>query len=117
MSRGETNSRCIAATFDGCGRRWFYGAGIVTIEGTSIEFELLSIPTYDTLQVIPLIKRVIAPENTTIKQLVLLLPSFGPFLPVLLPEYPNAVTVTVSGFEDPATIGIPECNGEEEPVL
>jgi hypothetical protein len=54
---------------------------------------------YDSIQVIKGLKLTNRTDQT-ITQFVLLLPSFGPFLPVLLPEYPNTVEVTVNGLSD-----------------
>ncbi len=96
----------IAATFQGCGRAWAYGFGIVRIQGTGTDFGLLTIVQYDSRQVIKGPKLVNRTDQT-ITQFVLLLPSFGPFLPVLLPEYPNTVEVTVSQLSD--TFEIPSC--------
>ena len=96
----------IDATFQGCGRAIALGFGIVRIQGDGTEFGLLSIVQYDSRQVIKGLKLVNRTDQT-ITQFVLLLPSFGPFLPVLFPEYPNTVEVTVGGLSD--TFEIPSC--------
>jgi hypothetical protein len=97
----------IAATFQGCGRAFAYGFGIVRIQGTGTDFGLLTIVQYDSREVIKG-PRLVNSTDQTITQFVLLLPSFGPFLPVLFPEYPNTVEVTVSQLSD--TFEIPSCN-------
>jgi hypothetical protein len=96
----------IEATFEGCGRRWAPGFGIVTIQGTGTDFGLLSVVQYDSIKVIKGPKLVNS-NNQKITQFVLLLPSYGPFFPLLLPEYPTAVEVTVNQLSD--TFEIPSC--------
>jgi hypothetical protein len=108
-AQGSATGDCVGieATFEGCGRRLAYGLGTVTIQGTGTTFGPLSIVRYDSIQVIKGLKLVNRNTNT-ITQFVLLLPSFDPFLPVLLPAYPNTVTATVNGLSD--TFEIPSCN-------
>jgi hypothetical protein len=104
----------IEATFEGCGRAFLPGFGMVTIQGTGTNFGLLSTVEYDSLEVVKGLKATNTAEQT-ITQVILLLPSFDPFLPVLLPAYPNTVTVTVNDLSD--TFLIPACREEQEPVL
>jgi hypothetical protein len=107
-AQGSASGDCVGidATFQGCGRAFALGFGIVRIQGTGTNFGLLTIVQYDSRE---LIKgpRLVNRTDQTITQFVLLLPSFGPFLPVLLPEYPNTVEVTVTGLSD--TFEIPSC--------
>ena len=107
-AQGSSTGTCVGieATFQGCGRAFAIGFGIVRIQGTGTNFGALTIVQYDSPE---LIKgpRLVNRTEQTITQFVLLLPSFGPFLPVLFPEYPNTVEVTVTGLSD--TFEIPSC--------
>jgi hypothetical protein len=107
-AQGSATGSCVGieATFQGCGRAFALGFGIVRIQGTGTNFGALTIVQYDSPE---LIKgpRLVNRTEQTITQFVLLLPSFGPFLPVLFPEYPNTVEVTVTGLSD--TFEIPSC--------
>lgn len=92
----------IQATFNGCGRTLFYSFGVVTIQGTSTVFGLLTTVRYDS----PLIVKTPRLVNRTLQritQFVILLPS------ILFPEwdYPAAVEVTVDGVTD--NFEIPAC--------
>jgi hypothetical protein len=108
-AQGSATGDCVGidVTFEGCGRRLAYGFGTVTIQGTGTSFNFLTPVQYDSIQVIKGLKVVNVTEQT-IRQFVLLLPSFDPFLPVLLPAYPNMVTATVTSLSD--MFEIPSCN-------
>ena len=90
------------AVFTGCGRPFFYGFGVMTIQGVDTVFGPLTTVSYDSPLVLPL-PRLVNRKLQRITQFVILLPSI--FFPVW--DYPADVTVSVDGLGD--TFEIPAC--------
>jgi hypothetical protein len=96
------------STFEGCGRPFFYGFGVVTIQGANTIFGPFTTLSYDSPLVLPL-PRLVNRSEQRITQLVILWPS------ILFPawDYPAIVEVTVDGLSSPYslldTFIIPKC--------
>jgi hypothetical protein len=86
------------ATFEGCGRPFFYGFGVMTIQGVDTVFGPLTTVSYDSPLIVKLPK-LVNPREQRITQFVILLPS------ILFPkwDYPATVEVTASGPSSPTS--------------
>jgi len=86
------------ATFEGCGRPFFYGFGVMTIQGVDTVFGPFTTLSYDSPLVLPL-PRLVNRSEQRITQFVILWPS------ILFPawDYPAWPEVTVSGPYSPSS--------------
>jgi hypothetical protein len=96
------------STFEGCGRPFFYGFGVMTIQGVNTVFGPFTTLSYDSPLTVKLPK-LVNRKLQRITQFVILLPS------ILFPawDYPAIVEVTVDGLSSPYslldTFIIPKC--------